>query len=59
MLSKLLPIDPNESSAFAESGLTDVLCEGDLGRVGPAKRPLNADTDNGDDLDDGSGPIAG
>jgi hypothetical protein len=66
MLSKLLPIAPNESSVFAESGLTCVLREGDLGRVDPVKRPLNADTDlwvlaweridNGDDLDDRSGP---
>lgn len=69
IFSKLFPTAPNESSVFPSSGLADELREGDLGRVEPVKRPLNAETDlcvpawertdNGDDLDNVSGTTTG
>lgn len=63
MVNRLLPIAPKESCSCL--ALTEFDREGDLGRVEPVKRPLNADTDlcvvawertdKGDDLSDGSG----
>ena len=44
MPSKLLPMAPNDSSAFSGSSATEVAREEDRGRVAPESNPFNANT---------------